>query len=128
MGFWIFMFICCGMLIPLAMIGFGVLFVIRSPKKVNYLFGYRTSMSMKNDYTWKYAHKVAGVSWLIGGCIILVPSIIVMVSLLEVDENTLSYRSLILCGIQIIVMTISVIVPTEVALRRKFDKNGNIEK
>lgn len=124
MGFWI----CFGMLIPLAMIGFGVLFVIRSPKKVNCLFGYRTSMSMKNEHTWKYAHKVAGISWLIGGCILLGPSIIVMVSLLEMDEKTLSYRSLILCGIQIIVMIVSVIVPTEVALRTKFDKNGNIEK
>ena len=47
MGFWIFMLVI-DLLIPLTMIGFGRLFLKKIPKDINALFGYRTSMSMKN--------------------------------------------------------------------------------
>ena len=47
MGFWIFMLIM-DLLIPLTMIGFGRYFIKKAPKEINGVFGYRTSMSMKN--------------------------------------------------------------------------------
>ena len=51
MGFWIFMLIM-DLLLPFTMIGFGRYFMKKAPKEINSVFGYRTSMSMKNKDTW----------------------------------------------------------------------------
>ena len=47
MAFWIFMLIM-DLLLPFTMIGFGRYFMKKAPKEINSVFGYRTSMSMKN--------------------------------------------------------------------------------
>lgn len=59
MGFWIFMLIM-DLLIPFTMIGFGKMFLKKAPDQINYVFGYRTSMSMKNQDTWVFAHHYCG--------------------------------------------------------------------
>ena len=74
MGFWIFMMVM-ELLIPLIMIIFGKYFSKKSPKEINYLFGYRTSMSMKNKDTWEFAHKYCGKLWLKIGWIMFVVSL-----------------------------------------------------
>jgi uncharacterized membrane protein len=38
----------------------GLILVFFSPKKINYLYGYRTKRSMKNQQTWDYAQPRAG--------------------------------------------------------------------
>jgi len=38
----------------ITMIGFGFLFERHSPKKINFVFGYRSFRSMKNQETWDY--------------------------------------------------------------------------
>ena len=64
MGFWIFMLVM-NLLIPATMAGFGRAFLKKAPGKINYAFGYRTSMSMKNKDTEfgaaadkRFAHRV----------------------------------------------------------------------
>ena len=52
MGFWIFMLIM-DLLLPFTMIGFGRYFMKKAPKEINSVFGYRTSMSMKNIAAWQ---------------------------------------------------------------------------
>ena len=47
MEFWIFMLIM-DLPLPFTMIGFGRYFMKKAPKEINSVFGYRTSMSMKN--------------------------------------------------------------------------------
>lgn len=66
MAFWLFMLIM-NLLIPFTMIGFGFYFQKHPPKEINELFGYRTSLSMKNEDTWKTAHVQFGRVWLIWG-------------------------------------------------------------
>ena len=56
MGFWIYM-LCMGLLIPAIMLVMGRYFMKSAPKEINYIFGYRTNMSMKNRDTWEFAHK-----------------------------------------------------------------------
>ena len=62
MGFRIFMLIVV-LLIPLIMLLFGWLFFRRTPKKINYVFGYRTKRSMRNKETWKFANQYFGKVW-----------------------------------------------------------------
>ncbi|MGB6035824.1 MAG: SdpI family protein [Cryomorphaceae bacterium] len=38
----------------------GLILVFSPPKKINYLYGYRTKRSMKSQETWDYAQPIAG--------------------------------------------------------------------
>ena len=97
MVFWCMMLLFT-LMIPAVMIGFGRSFFKKPPRDINATFGYRTTMSMKNQETWQLAHRVCGRYWFICGLILLPLSVLPM-----------------LC----------VIIPTEHALRKNFDKNGN---
>ncbi len=123
MGFWIFM-LFMDLLIPLTMIGFGRYFLKSAPKEINAIFGYRTSMSMINKDTWIFAHHYCGKLWYISGIISLIITAMVMVSVIGQTENAVGIIGGVLCDIQMIPL-IGSIIPTEKALKRTFDKNGN---
>ena len=123
MGFWIFMMVM-DLLIPFTMIGFGKYFTQNAPKEINKVFGYRTSMSMKNKETWEFAHHYCGKLWLTIGCIMLVPSVIAMLFVIGKDESVIGTFGGILCVVQLVFL-IGSIFPTEIALKNNFDKHGN---
>lgn len=123
MEFWIFMFIM-NLLIPLTMIGFGKFFMNWAPKNINMFFGYRTSMSMKNLETWKFAHKHSGKIWFNWGLIIFAITTLIMFFIINNSKDSIAKISTIICIFQLVFLIIS-IFPTEIALRKNFDKNGN---
>lgn len=53
MGFWIYMLLM-NLLLPFTMIGIGKYFMKKPPNAINRVFGYRTSMSMKNKEKWEF--------------------------------------------------------------------------
>ena len=122
MGFWIFMLVM-DTLIPLTMIGFGKYFLKKAPKKINSVFGYRTAMSMKNRDTWEFAHKYCGAIWYICGWVLLPLSIVPMFFVIGRSEDNIGTLGEIICAVQLIALMGS-IFPTEMALRKNFDKNG----
>ena len=126
MGFWVFMFIM-NMLIPATMIGFGRMFTHKAPETINWALGYRTSMSMKNQDTWNFAHKYAGSFWLKWGKRLAVITLVVMFFLIGRDADTVGNIGGVLCLVQLVPL-IYVIVPTEQALKRNFDSKGNRKK
>ena len=123
MGFWIFM-LCTVLLVPLIMLFFGFYFKNNSPKEINSLFGYRTTMSMKNKDTWEFAHHYCGRLWLVLGMIMLPLSVIPMLFFINQDIDVVGIAGGIIEGIQVVVLLIS-IFPTEKALKKTFDENGN---
>lgn len=123
MPFWIFMLIF-DLLIPFTMIGFGRYFMKTAPKKINALFGYRTSMSMKNQDTWQYAHHYSGRFWYRSGIILFPLTILGMLCFIGKTNDSITAVGLIICIIQMIPL-LGVIIPTESALRRHFDEDGN---
>ena len=122
-GFWIFMLIMC-LIIPITMIGFGKYFLKGGPKDINGVFGYRTSRSMKNKDTWEYAHKISGKIWFVCGLILLPLSVVAMILFFGKSIDTIGYAGMAITTVQIIIMACS-IFPTEAALKRTFDNNGN---
>ncbi|BCJ97138.1 SdpI family protein [Anaerocolumna chitinilytica] len=122
MGFWIFMLII-DLLIPVTMIGYGRSFWKKAPKEINAVYGYRTSMSMKNRDTWVFAHNYFGKLWFISGMILLPISVIPMLCIIGRTENVVGTVGGVVCFVQMIPLT-GVIIPTEIALKRHFDKNG----
>ena len=123
MGFWIFM-LCTVLLVPLIMLFFGLYFKNKSPKEINSLFGYRTTMSMKNKDTWEFAHHYCGRLWLVLGMIMLPLSVIPMLFFINQDIDVVGIAGGIIEGIQVVVLLIS-IFPTEKALKKTSDENGN---
>lgn len=122
MWFWVFMLIM-ELLLPFTMVGLGKHFLKTAPKEINMIFGYRTTMSMKNKDTWEFAHKYFGKIWLISGLVLLPVSMIVMILVIGKSDDFISVVGIILSVIQLIPL-IGSIIPTEKALRKTFDQNG----
>ena len=122
MGFWVFMLVM-DLLIPLTMIGFGRYFIKRVPKEINAVFGYRTSMSMKNKDTWQFAHKYCGRIWYFSGLIMLPITVIFLLLVIGENKDCVGTVGGIICGVQLIPFMGSVL-PTEIALKKNFDKKG----
>ncbi len=123
MGFWIFMFVM-DLMIPVSMIVFGRIFTKRAPGEINGVYGYRTSMSMKNKETWEFAHRYFGRLWYVWGWMLVPVSAIVMFFVIGKDQDAVGTVGGVLCFLQMIPM-LGAIVLTERELRKKFDRNGN---
>ena len=123
MGYWIFM-LAMGLLFPAIMILFGAVFTKTAPKKINYIFGYRTVMSMKNRETWEFAHKYIGKLWFRFGLLLIPITVIPMLFVIGNSENVVAAVGLIVSFVN----TVTLIVPiffTEKVLSKSFDKDGN---
>lgn len=110
-------------LIPLLMMVFGWLLEYKTPIK-NAIYGYRTSMSMKNNDTWKFANRYCGKLWIKCGFILLFISIILMLLVIKVSSDTVDIMATIMCLIQLIPL-VGTIYPVEKALKNNFDEKGN---
>ena len=118
-----FMMLGFNMLIPAIMLVTGKLMERKAPKKINWLIGYRTDMSMKNEDTWAFAQQVASAfSWK-WGWVTLAVTMITMLVLLGRSVETVSSAGCILMFLQLIPV-LAVIPHTERALRKNFDKDG----
>lgn len=123
MGFWIFMLIM-SLLCPAIMIIFGIVFFKNAPKEINYLFGYRTELSMKNRDTWEFAHRYCGKLWMWIGSILLPLSILPLLFVIGQSKDVIGSVGLIICLVEIVILIVS-IFPTEIALHKHFDADGN---
>ena len=108
-------------MVSVIMLGFGILWKNHPPKNINWIYGYRTSMSMKNNETWKFAHMHNAKVWRWSGATWLMISMIFMV--LFKDDYEIVSTWINLGGVIIILLSL---IPTEIALRKRFDKNGNL--
>lgn len=112
------------LLIPCVMIFFGRLFLKKAPQNINYVFGYRTAMSMKNRDTWQFAHRYCGKLWFWLGVVLLPLSVIPLLFVLGKDIDTIAKVGTVVMFAQLAPLLGS-IIPVEAALKKTFDKNGN---
>jgi uncharacterized membrane protein len=126
MGFWIFMLVMT-LLIPLTMVGLGTVFIKRPPRDVNYIYGYRTTRSMKNKDTWEFAHHYCGKLWRVLGWIILLPSIIAILFSIGRTNDEIGVYGLVIVAVQMIAL-FTPIFPVESALNKVYDENGRRRK
>ena len=122
MGFWIFLFIM-NLLIPATMIGFGKSFQSHPPKEINSVYGYRTTMSMKNRDTWEFAHRCCGKMWWKIGWGLLAFTVVFMLIIIGKDDDTVSVYAGAITAVQMFFLLLPVYF-TEKALKKEFDKDG----
>lgn len=106
--------------IPFVMIAFGLVSKLHPPKKINGLYGYRTTRSMKSQATWDYAHQRIGFLWLYIGS---GTALIITISMLFVPIS-LEYLTLIHMGVEMVALFIGIPF-VEKELKEKFDEKGN---
>lgn len=120
----LFILLICNMIVPLIMTIFGFIIKNHPPKKINGIYGYRTSSSMKNNETWEFANKLCGIIWKKVGIIMIIVTLVVTVISLNFSDSVQG----IICAITVSIQTVVLIVtifPVEKALNKNFDKDGN---
>jgi uncharacterized membrane protein len=123
MEFWVYMLIV-NLAIPVVMIVIGGKYAKKAPENINGSSGYKTALSRKNRDTWEFANRYFGKIWHIAGWSLLVPTFAVMLLVFGKGEDAVGRFGGIVCGVLLVAMLIP-ILPTEIALRKNFDKNGN---
>ena len=108
-------------MLPLILIVFGIFALAVIPRKPNWIMGYRTPMACKNQDTWVFAHKHFGKQMIIFG---LVYAILLIVRAILVENGVSSWIIGVVIAAQVIAVLLA-LIPTEIALRKEFDKNGN---
>ena len=121
---WLWWFwLICDLFIPLVMIVVGRMTWKHCPKNINSLIGYRTTRSMKNMDTWKFAHEYCGKLWWKLGWLIMILTAVMYIPLYQGNDNMVGIAGVDLITIQCTVLIIS-IYPTEKALKEHFNDDG----
>lgn len=110
----------CVVLIPIIAIITGYLMKTRPPKEINDVVGYRTPRSKASKEAWDFANVYSGKNTFIYGIASLIISIAAyyfMTSNAGMGEMS---SMLIIMAVQLIVMVIIMVVPTEKKLKEKF--------
>lgn len=111
-------------IIPALMMIFGKYYIKRAPKNINHFVGYRTTRSMKNKETWKFAHNYMGKLWYKYGIVLFVISAALMLLTIGQDEDAVGGLAAIITTVQVFVMIVPGVL-TEKALKENFDEDGN---
>lgn len=80
-------------------------------------------MSMKNEETWEFAHKLCGKICKKVGIIIAFPSLLLTLISFQMNDDMQGVICLVIITLQTIVLICS-IFPVEKALKKNFDSNG----
>lgn len=99
----------------------GTIFVLAAlitlvfpPKKINYLYGYRTRASMKNQQVWDFSQRFSGIKMVQSGLVLIALSFLnVFINLNEGLQVGLGFSS-------VIIACAYLFFATESAIRKKF--------
>ncbi|MGF7218217.1 putative membrane protein [Spirosoma lacussanchae] len=113
-------------IVPLVILFCGILYATYPPKKINFLYGYRTKKSMLNNDIWTTANSLAAKSLIIVQVSILI--IIIVIALLERTHIIkLFSKATDFYLVSMVVSTVSVLLPifiVEFELKKQFYKDG----
>ena len=91
---------------------------------VNWLYGYRTLRAMRSQAAWDFAQKAFAKHWYNWGRILAAVSVVLIIVLGSQDRQTIGRWVLYITRTQLVVMLAPIIL-VELALRRRFDSNGD---
>ncbi|MEQ6121436.1 SdpI family protein [Reichenbachiella sp. MALMAid0571] len=109
-------------ILPQFMIGpllllLSIVFKLFPPKKINYLYGYRTKRSMKNQETWDEANRYSFN--------LMIPIGIITTLLQGIFYFTLGSKNAVAIASAVMVVLLLITIPmTENHLKKNFDNEG----
>ncbi|QAA30351.1 SdpI family protein [Clostridium manihotivorum] len=111
------------LIIPVLMLFIGLRWRNNPPKDISMIYGYRTTMSMKNKETWDFAHRCFGKVCLYINVPLIIVSLILLVIFINSNIDKLGQVVVAIVLIQLSAIIVGLIY-TEKKLKNKFDKNG----
>ena len=119
MKFWMTTLIL-NLLMPVITMAIGILYLKKPSKNINWEYGYRTQLSMKNQETWDFAQRYFGkICWRWGVGVMLF-ILLTMLLVLGRSQRIIGIVGTVLGTLEGFVM-IYLLLPTEMALQKKFD-------
>jgi uncharacterized membrane protein len=95
----------------------GVFFYFFPPKKINYIYGYRTSTSMENQQKWDFSQKYSAVKMIQGSLFLLaVSGLGLLFPLTPSQQNFIGITILI-------IYIVGMFFLTEKAIKKQFPKS-----
>ena len=105
----------------------GVRFFFWPPKEANHSVGFRTYWGMGSIKAWLFSQKLAGISFMILGGVLLVVSFFVSLTFNGNKAMEMINTAFVLVLVQL-VLILSVWVALNLVIYRTFDKNGKRRK
>lgn len=108
--------------IPAIMLTLGILWKKNPPKNINGFYGYRTPRSMKSQEAWDFAQRYISNLYFTWGVICSVLTALVLS--VYMGSGDILEKMMIYVTIFQVACVVLPIVPTEIALRKNFDRDG----
>ncbi|MBY8963335.1 SdpI family protein [Flavobacterium sp. D11R37] len=101
-------------LVGVILLASALLMILFSPRGINYLYGYRTSRSMKSQQAWDFAQRCSSVKMLWVSMVLLITGIINVLFIENQEFIVISGVALLILG------AVYIFYATEKALKTKF--------
>ncbi len=121
---WVELFLrICVMAGPLAILGFGMLYLLAPPKEANFALGYRFWWSMASLDAWRYTHRLVGVVWAVLGLVLTVVLALICNSFRRMAAMDMVFWALGCIIGELVIIGASCIF-VNVRVMKTFDKDG----
>ena len=123
---WIDLFIrICVLAAPVAVLFFGLWWLLLPPKEANHRAGYRCYFGMGSVDAWRFTQKIAGILFTVLGVALLVISLLVSNRFPDMEPMRMLDKAVVCILWQIgITLVLSLMINLIVALR--YDRNGDL--
>ena len=123
---WIDLFVrICVLAAPVALLFFGLWWLLLPPKEANHRAGYRCYFGMGSVEAWRFTQKIAGILFTVLGVALLVISLLVSNRFPDMEPMRMLDKAVVCILWQIgITLVLSLMINLIVALR--YDRNGDL--
>lgn len=112
---------------PLILVALGLSYLLLAPKEANYYIGYRTTFGMGSVSAWRRTQKVAGVTFVVLGLVLLIVMFLIIPTLGGGDVMASVWRA-VKCLIWEGSLTVLAILVINSVTALTFDYKGNRRK
>lgn len=121
---WIDLFIrICVLAAPVAVIFFGLWWLILPPKEANHHVGFRCYFGMGSVEAWRFTQKLAGSVWTVLGLALLAVSILISNKFPDLEPMAMLDKAAVCILWQIVlIFVLSILITLVVTIR--YDRNG----
>ena len=123
---WIDLFVrICVLAAPVALLFFGLWWLILPPKEANHHVGYRCYFGMGSVEAWRFTQKIAGILFTVLGIALLVISLLLSNRFPDMEPSLMLDKAVVCILWQIgITLVLSLLINLIIALR--YDRNGDL--
>lgn len=108
---------------PLILLGLGIWYYFWPPKEANHSVGFRTYWGMGSVRAWLFSQKLAGMSFMVLGGVLLILSFIISLTFRGAKALGMINTALVVVVIQLLLI-LGLCIVLNLLIYRAFDKDG----